>query len=576
MPTPRDLYGKLTPGRDGWADALLRLVAPATALAARGPAHQPAVPSTSDPLATWFELVTRPLWGLAALAAGGGRAPAAWDEVRAALTAAVDPDHAWYVGPAFDRNQRIVESAAVGWTLAAAPHELWDPLTGRQRDQLAGWLATAAASVPVDNNWHFFPVLAATGLRSVGVAVDEGAVTAHLDRLEEFALADGWYADGEGLQRDYYIPFGFHYYGLQLAALGALDEPRAQRFRERATAFAAQFQHWFAADGSALPFGRSLGYRFGQGAFWATLPVADLAAVPWAQARGLAERHLAWWWEQPILDRDGLLSVGVRYPNTGVVEQYMGGGSPYWAVKFFAALAAPDDHPFWTASPAPADRRPVVQVQPTPSMVVRRDADGDVTALCGQESYPWARGGTAKAAKFAYSTLAGFSVPVSGEGLVHGGYDSALALSEDGTHWRVREGGDCAVEGDALLLTWHPWPDVTVRTTLRFADGGHTRTHEISTGRSLHTVEGGFCVPWSAPGHAPAATVEQPGRAEVSSDGVAATLTDLDGGVPRAGTVLVPTAGGNVLHPRTAMPVLTAALEPGAHTLTCHATLHRA
>lgn len=575
MPTPQDLHGALRPGREGWAAAMARLVAPATALAARGPAHQPATPSSNDPGATWFELVTRPLWGLAAHAAGGGRAPRQWDEVRAALTAAVNPDHRWYVGPPFDRNQRLVESAAVGYALAVAPHELWDPLSPAQRDQLTTWLSTAAAAEPVDNNWHFFPVLAATGLRAVGVAVDEAAVAAHLDRLDGFATADGWYFDGHGQQRDYYNPFGFHYYGLQLLGLGALDERRAQRVRERATAFAAQFQHWFAADGSALPYGRSLGYRFAQGAFWSTLPVADLAAVPWAHARGLAERHLSWWWEQPILDRDGVLSVGYRYPNAGVVEQYMGGGSPYWGTKFFAALGAPTGHPFWTVEPAPADRRPRVELQPAPSMLLRRDADGDVTALCGQEAYPWARGGAAKAAKFAYSTLAGFSVPTGGAGLGHGAYDSALALSEDGVHWRVREGGDCLLDGDALVLTWQPWPDVTVRTTLRFTDRGHRRTHELVTGRTLHTAETGCCVPWTAAGHAPAGAVEAAGRAEVGSDGITSAVADQGSSVPRAGQVLVPTAGGNVLFPRTALPMLTAELEPGAHTLTCTAEVHR-
>ena len=137
---------------------------------------------------------------------------------------------------------------------------------------------------------------------------------AHLDRLEEFAIADGWYADGPGrAARDYYVPFGFHFYGLLLAGLGAVGEQRAERFRTRAVTFAQQFQHWFAADGAAVPFGRSLGYRFAAGSFWPLLAAVDLDAVPWAAARGLAEQHLRWWWQQPAVHEDGGPSASDSY-----------------------------------------------------------------------------------------------------------------------------------------------------------------------------------------------------------------------------------------------------------------------
>ncbi|MBV1855280.1 DUF2264 domain-containing protein [Catellatospora tritici] len=576
MPTPDELHGSVTPDRDGWVAALRQLTGPATTLAARGPHRQPAGSSTADAGATWFELVTRPLWGLAALAAGGGCADAEWDSLRDALTAAVDPDHDWYIGPPFDRNQRLVESAAVGYALAVAPHESWDPLTGAQRDHLAAWLTRAAECTPVDNNWHFFPVLAATGLRAVGIDTDPATTRSHLDRLEEFALADGWYADGSGNQRDYYIPFGFHYYGLQLAALGVLEPDRAERFRDRAHRFAQQFAGWFAADGAALPFGRSLGYRFAQGAFWSTLPVADLPALPWARVRGLCQAHLDWWWQRPILGEDGLLTTGYAYPNSGVVEQYLTVGSAYWSTKFFAALAAPADHPFWTDEPESPRVRPGIEVQAAPALVLAQDRTGDVTALAGQQGYAWARGGTAKAAKFAYSTLAGFSVAAGDTSLELGAYDSTLALSDDGRHWRAREDGTCTVDGDELVLDWRPWPDVTIRTRLGFTRyGTHRRTHEITTARALHTAEGGFCVPWTDPGHHPRGSFAGTGHAEVTSDGVTSAITDRSDSDERTGTVLVPIAGTNVTHPRTALPMLRADLPPGTHTLICLVTLTR-
>lgn len=582
MPTPSQLFGPAPTTRKGWADALLALVAPATRTAAAGPERMPVHPSMSDRGAVWFELVTRPLWGLAGHAAGGlSGADRQWDELRRALTAAVDPEHPWYVGRPADMDQRLVESAAVGYALAVAKDQLWDPLTERQREQLADWLSAAASATPHDNNWCFFPVLAAVGLRSVGVPVDEARVAAHLDRIEDFALRDGWYADGPGTpqrpgSRDYYVPFGFHFYGLLLASLKAVDEERGRRYRQRATEFAAQFQHWFAADGAAVPFGRSLGYRFAQGSFWSALAVADLPAVDWASARTLAQRNLGWWWQQPILAEDGSLTVGYAYPNTGVVEQYLAGGSPYWGMKIFASLAVAGDHPFWTATPA-SGLPPRVSPQPAAAMILARDAAGDVVALAGQNAPGWnPRSGNAKYAKFAYSTLAGFSVPTGEPSLDQGGFDSTLALSDDGEHWRTRSAGESRIDGETLVVRWQPWSDVVVETRLRNDGGGHVREHRITTGRRLYTAEGAFCVPKTGLGAAPHNVTERPGLARATADTVVSEIVCLTADEPpRDGVVVLQMPGSHLLHPRTVLPTLRGVLDPGEHTLRCRVSLTR-
>ncbi|GAA4252942.1 DUF2264 domain-containing protein [Dactylosporangium darangshiense] len=564
MSTPAQLYGTLSPTRDGWARALLALIAPATRLAALGPDRQPVSASSNDPGATWLELVTRPLWGLAAHAASGGRADERWDEVRRALLPALDPRHDWHAGP--PSGQRLVESAAIGYALAVAPHELWDPLSGADRDVLVRWLTAATESTPHDNNWHFFPVLAGLGLERLGIATGADRRRAHLDRLEQFALADGWYRDGDGGGQDYYNPFAFHWYGLVLAGLGALEPDRAQRLTARSGAFAGQFQHWFAADGSAVPFGRSLGYRFAQGAFWGALAFADLPALPWDRVRGLADRHLAWWWQRPIASEDGLLTVGYGYPNGGIVEQYLGAGSPYWSTKFFLPLALPPEHPFWTAAgSAPADED-AVSAQPAPKAVVSRHR-GDVVLLNGQGWRDWARGGAAKYAKFAYSTRAGFSVPAGDRSLAAGAFDSMLALSDDaGRRWRAREEvDDSRVDGGVVRARWSPWPDVTVETSLApFRDGWHVRLHRLVTARALAGAEGAFSLPWSA---AALPATHGPVGCGAQSGGLSTVIVDLDPDRVRAGELVVPFAGTNVLHPRTVLPMLRADYPPGEHRI---------
>jgi hypothetical protein len=559
MPSPLQLHGPLPPGRAGWESAVRDLAAPATRAAALGPSHTPVMMSNHDPLANWFEAVARPLWGLAPLAAGGGAAPAAWAELRAALAAAVDPAHRWYVGKPVAVDQKLVEAGAVGYALAIAPEQVWEPLTGGQRDHLARWLSAAYHGEVADTNWHFFPVLVGLGLNRVGVATDRSVSAAHLAAVAGFARAGGWYVDGPGGRVDYYNPFAFHSYGLLYAALTGDD-----RFVAAAVEFAEQFACWFAADGSAVPYGRSLAYRFAQGAYWGALAAADVPVLGWGEVRGLAQRHLEWWWRQPVLDSGGALTLGYRYPNHALAEQYLTAGSPYWAFKFFTPLAAPADHPFWTTpSAAPPRGRVEVNPQPGARAVLARDEDGDVVRLNGQAWHPWARNGQATYGKFAYGTLAGFAVPAPGPGPECASPDNALLLAEDDRHWRGREdSGEGTIDGDTVEVGWAPWPDVRVRTVLVAAPPWHLRVHHIVTGRALRTVEGGWCTPWRADGGGHAE-----GAAWASGDGVYSLLVDLSGG--RTPAVIEPMPGTHLLWPRTLLPVLHAALSPGEHRLAC-------
>ena len=147
-----------------------------------------------------------------------------------------------------------------------------------------------------------------------------------------------------------------------------------------------------------------------QGSFWGALALADVDALDWPTVRGLALRHLRWWSERPISDRDGVLSVGYGYDNRRMSESYNSAGSPYWCMKAFTMLAAPDDHPFWTGRRGRARAARDGHAARRPAWCVGRD-DGQVVALMAQ---PPAAGrsssrATAKYHKFAYSSRFGFS-----------------------------------------------------------------------------------------------------------------------------------------------------------------------
>ncbi|GAA1360676.1 DUF2264 domain-containing protein [Streptomyces beijiangensis] len=516
-----------------------------------------------DDTAAELEAFARPLWGLAPLAAGGGTFEH-WEYWVRGLAAGTDPRHPEYWGEPGPHGQRIVEMAAIGFALALAPEKLWDPLTGPERERVAHWLRSALDQPTTANNWLFFPVLISLGLDRVGVPYDRETVRTRLDRLETFSLGDGWYADGPTERRDYYVPWSLHFYGLLYAALaGDRDPERAVRFRMRASLFARDFQHWFADDGSAVPYGRSLTYRFAQAAYWGALPYAGVEALPWGVVKGHYLRHLRWWRQQPITTPDGLLSIGYGYPQPALAEQYNAPGSPYWALKTFLPLALPDSHPFWTAPELTAPALPPVTEQPHAGAVLMRSG-GDVTLLAGRQHHSWVRHGAEKYAKFAYSTRFGFSVPAGPVGAEQGAYDSMLALSEDGDHFRVREEpADPAVAAGTVRSTWHPWPDVEITTWLTAAPPWHLRVHRIRTARHLHTAEGGFAVDRDG------GTDRRTGaaRARIASPAGLTGLIDSDG--RRTGETVDCLPGTNVLARRTALPLLTTELPPGEHWLRC-------
>ncbi|WP_030909110.1 DUF2264 domain-containing protein [Streptosporangium amethystogenes] len=519
-----------------------------------------------DDAAAELEAFARPLWGLAPLAAGGG-AFEHWELWRRGLAAGTDPGHEEFWGAVTDVDQRLVEAAAIGLALALAPEVVWDPLSDRERDGLASWLLRSMTVEAVDNNWQFFPVMVGLGLDRVGVRFDPGPNLARLERLESFALGGGWYSDGPTAQRDYYVPFAMHYYGLVYATLAAdRDSVRAGRLRERAAAFALDFQHWFTSGGAAVPFGRSLTYRFAQGAFWGALAFAGVEALPWGEVKGHLMRHLRWWFGRPIRDRAGLLTLGYGYAQPALTEQYNAPGSPYWALKAFLPLALAPGHPFWTAEEKAARELAATSVQPEAGVALMRCERGrQVVMLSAGQHHTWVRHGAAKYAKFAYSTSFGFSVPGGSWGLEQGAFDSTLAMSDDGTHWRPCEVPEDLSSDDGLLhARWTPWPDVEVDTWLLPRPPWHIRVHRLRSGRGLLSAEGAFAVDRDPAAHR---ATEGPGHARLDSPAGLCVIEDLRGA--RSGELVLPLPGTNVIVPRTVIPTLRGEHEPGEHWLAC-------
>lgn len=442
-----------------------------------------------------MEGLSRALWGLFPLMAGGEGE--SWSEKYLdAIKLGTDPQSAGYWGETGPYDQRLVEMAAYGLGLALLGPKLTDCFTEREVMNLHAWLSQITDAQMPDSNWNYFAIMVQLGFKRAGLPYDQRAIDRRFALMDDYYLGDGWYSDGPGRPKDYYISMAFHFYGLIYATLSG-DEARADVLRERSRLFAEDFIYWSSADGASVPFGRSLTYRFAMVAFWSAVAFSGLEVFTPGIVKGIILRHLRWWQQQPITDRDGILTLGFAYPNLAMCEDYNSPGSPYWALKTWLILALPETHPFWLADEQPlpslAEKRVIPHAQ---QILIHAEKSQHVTLLvAGQLELNNYVNTDAKYTKFAYSSRFGFTIERGRFGLKHAACDSMLLLADGDDYYRGRrECEDVRVDENYLYSRWSPWHDVHIDTWQIPFGEWHLRLHRINSARALQTAEGGFAV----------------------------------------------------------------------------------
>lgn len=550
--------------RDQVRDAMLALYLPLVGCASPGGARYEIEPhaSTADPVAAALEGFARPLWGLAAAAAGGYEIPTR-DLILRGLTHGSDPTHGEYWGRPADRDQRLVEASTIASALLIAPDALWWPLSPAARGDLTTWLTAARDAAHFDNNWLGMRALTDLALDRLAGRGDAAARAGWRDRIEAFHLGEGWYRDGMTRRTDHYGGFGIHFDALLLALFDRSDAHRADRTRQRASAFASQFAHWFADDGAALPFGRSLSYRFGCAAFWGALAYAGVEALPWGEIKGYWLRHIRWWLQRPMARRDDILTLGHAYPNAAFAEDYLSPGSAFWAFRAFLPLALPQSHAFWRAREMSPQRSSGPITLPAAGMLVSHRPGQTIALATGQQN-PHIRDGAEKYAKFAYSTRHGFCVEAYPRRADWSAVDNMIGFTVDGRDLRVRTGCADAQVGDNLLRSrWHPMADMTVDTWLWWAGDWHYRLHQIVAPTAMTAIEGGFAI--ARPDDSTPAVLTAR-RAQIRSGDDVSAIVDL-GPLARRARIHQVAPNSSLIHPRALVPQLVGALPPGKTVL---------
>lgn len=533
--------------------------------------------------ATRLETFSRMLWAAGPLSVQGHLDP---ELISRFIVEGTDPDSPGYWGCPGLSDSRFVEMTAIAFALKISPR-IGQLLDVKARARLVDWLGAINSGEIARNNWRYFRVFVNEVLGSLGGEPNHQQVEKDLEVIESLYLGNGWYGDGESGTIDYYNSFAFHYYGLLYAYwANERDSERASRFRERAVQFANTFIYWWDSDGSSIPYGRSLIYRFGMAAFWAAAAYTELPVFDNGTLKGLLLRCFRWWSDKEIFTSDGILSLGFAYPNHNMLEMYNAAGSPMWALKAFLPLALPPDHPFWLAEERTLpDLNEKAVLLPDGKKILGRSKDGHAWMLSAGCEIPWhGRAFFDKYSRFAYSSVFGFSVSLEDTSSAAMAPDSCLIISVDGRQWfGRRETEDYQSGTDWVESAWSPCHGVRIVTRLTVTPSGHRRRHMVTTESEIEVIEGGFALP--RPQEVLAQIKNNPvkgfsshfetGTAKIQNGSLYSSIVDIGEGPNRSGAGIQPWANTHLIFPATITPILSCKLTPGSHVLECEVVADR-
>ncbi|KAF8755582.1 hypothetical protein RHS01_05318 [Rhizoctonia solani] len=564
-----------------------------------------------DEVAAQLEGFSRPLWALASLIAGSkghdvSRLSPTPSELSTrwlkGLASGTDPKNAEYWGTTRGKDQRMVEMSAIGFTLAIAGEKLWDPLSEKEKSNLANWLGEINDKEMPDTNWLWFRVFANLGLRSVGSdRFSKEQMTKDLDHLDTFQLENlgdepaasidgtlsipgldaatagitaprsrGWSRDGpEGVrQLDYYSSsFAIQFAQLVYSRLAKDFDPiRCKKYKVRAREFAREFVAYFDETGRAIPFGRSMIYRAASASFWPAMAFANVeppAPLTWGHIKGLYLRNLRSWAAlgDQIWSDLGALTIGYAYPNMYMSENYNSPGSPYWFCKIFVGVGVRPDHPMWTAQES---GHPGCGSKSLTPSTIALDHPGHILTHSGGHTFLLSSGQAChyplkhtceKYGKFAYSSAFGFSVPTGAYTLEQHALDSTLGLSDDnGDRWRVRR-----LAPDARIERGHCRDLVDTSLTRSTALVPSCPPNSRAEGRGLKSADGGWAIYDRGRDHraiSGEARFEQGLEARAISSAGAVGIVALEASSERFARVVDADSNSNIIFARSVIPTL--------------------
>ncbi len=284
---------------------------------------------------------------------------------------AVDPSSPDYLGWE-SGSQTLVDAAYLVESFLRAYDALWVPLDSVTKARYIHELQGLHRYAPPYSNWLIFVALEEAFLLKVGATYDEYRVHVGVNKMEEWYVGDGWYADGQAFAFDYYNSFviqpmyqetvdviremkGDSYRLLHRVGPNDGGERRAAQILERMQKFAVILERFISPEGTFPVFGRSIPYRM------ATMqPLALLAwkkELPAELHEGQVRAALTAVMHRMFdtktnYNKGGFLTIGfVGNAAQTPVDTYTNNGSLYMASLAFMPLGLPATDTFWTSAP---------------------------------------------------------------------------------------------------------------------------------------------------------------------------------------------------------------------------------
>ena len=272
------------------------------------------------------------------------------DYYRQQLRNMSDPSKSGYIqhlkgGP----SQTLVEFGALALSLTVMPEIIWEPLTQKEKDDLAALMLSYGNGPTIGSNWRFFNIFVMSFFKDQGYEVKDG----YMDELLQKSLAQyrgyGWYNDSPAY--DYYSMWAFQMYGMIWAHYyGEKFNPEAGcQFVSNFRDLVPNYPYMFAEDGKMNMYGRSITYRIAAAVPFPLMGWLNDPSINYGWMRRIASSTLLQFLENPALMEDRVPTLGFYGAFEPAVQIYSCRGSVYWMGKAFLGLLLPADNPFWTA-----------------------------------------------------------------------------------------------------------------------------------------------------------------------------------------------------------------------------------
>lgn len=389
------------------------------------------------------------------------------DYYRQQLRNMSDPSKSGYIqhlkgGP----SQTLVEFGALALSLTVMPEIIWEPLTQKEKDDLAALMLSYGNGPTIGSNWRFFNIFVMSFFKDHGYEVKDS----YMDELLQKSLAQyrgyGWYNDSPAY--DYYSMWAFQMYGMIWAHYyGEKFNPEAGRqFVSNFRDLVPNYPYMFAEDGKMNMYGRSITYRIAAAVPFPLMGWLNDPSINYGWMRRIASSTLLQFLENPALMEDRVPTLGFYGAFEPAVQIYSCRGSVYWMGKAFLGLLLPADNPFWTA----VENNGAWEKELQPGKVYNKFMEGSNTLVT---NYP--NSGTSEIRAWCHETVAkDWQKFRSTENYNKLSYNTAFPWMADSPDGKVSM-------NYAVLNAKQEWEVLRLYTFKKFEDGIYYRDAELET-----------------------------------------------------------------------------------------------